>query len=250
MQKILVANWKMNTTLHEAMELVDFYKFHLRKNDNIKIIICPPAIWLESISKKLKNSHITLGAQNIHYLANGAVTGEISAPMVKEFADYVIVGHSERKKFFHESNEAIHLKVKIALKYNLKPIVCVGEELKEEGIDHVLAQVSRAIVGLNNKEIKKIMFAYEPIWAIGTGQVATANHARWIIDSSRERLAVIYNREIANGIKFLYGGSVHSKNIKSFTTEKTVNGFLVGGASLETKIFEGIYTNIMQIKED
>lgn len=247
MRRILVANWKMNTTLPEAIELVDFYKYHLRKSDKAKIIVCPPAIWLETLSKKLANSHIELGAQNIHYLPYGAVTGEISAPMVKEFAKYVIVGHSERKKFFHESNEAIHLKVKVAIKYGLVPIICVGEEIKEEGIDHVLGQVSRAIEGLDNKEIKKVIFAYEPRWAIGTGEVATADHARWIIDSSRERLAVIYNREIAEGVKFLYGGSVHSKNIKSFLSELTVNGFLVGGASLEEKIFENIYKEVSNL---
>lgn len=234
----------MNTTLHEAIDLADFYKSHLEKNDRVKIIVCPPVIWLEALAKKLANSHIELGAQNIHYLPFGAVTGEVSAAMVKEFAKYVIVGHSERKKFFHESNEAIHLKVKIAIKNNLVPIVCVGEELKEEGMDHVLGQVSRAIEGLNKEEIKKVIFAYEPRWAIGTGEVATADHARWIIDSSRERLAVIYNREIAESMKFLYGGSVHSRNINSFLEEKTVDGFLVGGASLDKIAFENIYKNL------
>lgn len=241
MRRLLVANWKMNTSYREAMDLLDYYKSHLEKNDRVKIIVCPPSIWLEMAAKKLNNSHIELGAQNIHYLPFGAITGEVSAPMVKKFAKYVILGHSERKRFFHETCEAIHLKVKLAIKHNLKPIICVGEETKEEGIDHVLAQVSKAIQGFSSKEMKGVVFAYEPVWAIGTGQVATAEHARNIIDSCRERLAVIYSRSIAETIKFLYGGSIHSKNIKSFLDEMSINGFLVGGASIKHKTFKKIY---------
>lgn len=244
-QKILVANWKMNTTYREAMDIVDFYKSHLRKHDGLKIVVCPPSIWLESVSKKLEKSHIEVGAQNIHYLDKGSITGEISAPMVKKFAKYVILGHSERKRFYHETNEAIHLKVKTAMRNGLRPIVCFGEETKEEGIDHTLAMVAKATYGLSSKEVSKIIFAYEPVWAIGTGEVSSAAHAREMISSARERLSVIYNRITTHKIKFLYGGSVNSKNISSFLDEVTINGFLVGGSSLDIKSFNKIYENII-----
>lgn len=242
---ILAANWKMNTTYHEAMELGDFYKTHLRKNDNVKMLVLPPAIWLESLAKKFKHSHIALGAQNMHYEKKGAFTGEISAEMVKKFAKYILIGHSERRHIFGETNEAVNRKVKIALANNLNPIVCYGEKNKEEGIDHILAQISKAVEGVSKKDFTKIIFAYEPVWAIGTGEVATAEHARLMINSSRERLAVIYGREAAKSAKFLYGGSVHSKNIHTFLDEKDINGFLVGGASLDTEIFGKIYQELV-----
>jgi triosephosphate isomerase len=238
---ILAANWKMNTTYAEAMELADFYKTHLRKNDNIKLLVLPPIIWLESLAKKFKSSHIDLGAQNMHYEKKGAFTGEISAPMVKKFAKYILIGHSERRHIFGETNEAINRKVRIALANNLTPIICYGEKDKNEGIDHILAQISKAIEGVSKKEFLKVIFAYEPVWAIGTGEVATADHARLMINSSRERIAVIYGREIAQKAKFLYGGSVHSKNIHTFLDEKNIDGFLVGGASLDTEVFGKIY---------
>ena len=246
MRRILVANWKMNTTYREAMDILDYYKSHLRKNDFIKIIICPPNVWLESVAKKLKNCHIEVGAQNIHYLEFGSITGEVSAPMVKQFASYVILGHSERKRFFHESNEAIHLKVKMAIKNNLKPIICFGEEIKEEGIDHTLAQVAKSIQGLNNKDIKNVIFAYEPVWAIGTDEVASVSHVRDMIESARERIAVVYSREVAYKIKFLYGGSINEKNIKSFINENMINGFLAGRASLDVKKFNSIYVKLTE----
>jgi len=245
MSKILIANWKMNTSLDEAIDLADFYKAHLKKTKNIKLIICPPSIWMNELSKKFKNTSISLGAQNIHYKEKGAFTGEISASMVREYARYVIVGHSERRIIFSENNEAINQKIKICLKNKLVPILCFGEVKKEEGIDHILAQISLAVEHINIDDISKILFAYEPVWAIGTGNVATSNHARAIIESCRERLAVIYNREIAQKAKFLYGGSVNSKNINSFINEENLSGFLVGGASLDRENFERIYNNII-----
>lgn len=242
---ILAANWKMNTNYTEAMDLGDFYKSHLVKNKSVDIIVLPPAIWLESLSKKFKKSHIELGAQNIHYEKKGAFTGEISAPMAKKFVKYVLVGHSERRHIFGETNEAVNRKVKIALANNLIPIICYGEKNKEEGIDHILAQISKSVDGVSKKDFAKIIFAYEPVWAIGTGEVATASHARLMINSSRERLSIIYTREVANKAKFLYGGSVHSKNIGSFLNEKNINGFLVGGASLDTEVFGKIYQSLI-----
>lgn len=238
-KKIIIANWKMNTTYREAMDLIDFYKIHLRKNNNLKLIVCPPSIWLESIYNKLQNSHIEIGAQNIHYLDFGSITGEVSAPMVKKFAKYVIVGHSERKRFFHESNELVYLKVRAILKSNMIPIICFGEELKEEGIDHILSQVAKSVQGISDKEVKKIIFAYEPVWAIGTGKVATAEHARDMVESARERLAVVYNRTTAYKIKFLYGGSVNSKNVNKFMCPE-LDGVLVGTSALKIKEFSKI----------
>lgn len=241
MKKYLIANWKMNTTYNEAMDLADFYKAHLKKNKNVNLIVCPPAIWLESLSKKLNKTNIFLGIQNIHYSQKGAFTGEISAIMAKKFVKYAIVGHSERRSMFNENNESVNQKVKQLFKNNLIPIICFGEKFKEEGIDHILAQISSSIDGITKDDIAKILFAYEPVWAIGTGKVATAEHARKTIESARERIAVRYGREIADKCKFLYGGSINAKNIQSFIAEKTINGFLAGGASLDGKEFEKIY---------
>lgn len=248
MKKILIANWKMNMDYREAGELADFYRYHLKSSRNVHLIVCPPAIWLENLAKKFKNSHIDLGAQNIHQLEKGAITGEISAPMVKEFCRYVIIGHSERRKFFAENDEMINQKVKTALKNNLIPILCVGEDRQAEGEGHMLSQVSRGIAGLSSYDLKNIIIAYEPIWAISANkdsEVATTSYVSEMINSIRDRLAVIYGREISNKIRIVYGGSVHSKNIKSFLDEKTINGFLVGGASLDCKTFERIYHTII-----
>lgn len=244
-KRLLVANWKMYLNLEESVELIDFYKAHFSKEENVKVIVCPSNVWLYECFKKLKNSSIGLGIQNIHFLPKGAVTGEVSAPMAKEYAKYVIIGHSERRKFFCETNEAVNQKVKMALKNGLIPIICYGEDRKEEGIDHTLAQVSKAISGVSKDDIRKIIFAYEPVWAIGTGNVATPNHVSSMIESARERLSLIYNREIVNRIKFLYGGSVNGRNIRSFLDEKNIDGFLVGGASTEPKSFSTIYNNLL-----
>lgn len=241
MKKILIANWKMNTSYSEAMNLADFYKAHLKKNKNVFLIVCPPAIWLESLAKKFKNTDIALGIQNIHFEDSGAFTGEISAKMAKKFVKYTIIGHSERRAMFNENNESVNQKVKQAFKNNLIPIICFGERFREEGIDHILAQISSSIDGLVKENVKKILFAYEPVWAIGTGKVATAEHASKMIYSARERIAVRYGREITDKCRFLYGGSVNAKNINSFLAEKTINGFLAGGASLDGREFEKIY---------
>lgn len=138
---LLIANWKMNTNYTEAMELGDYYKSHLGKYDGVDLVVLPPAVWMESLSKKFKNANIALGAQNIHYEKKGAFTGELSVFMVKKFVKYILVGHSERRNIFGETNEAINRKVKLVLANNLKPILCFGENAKEEGIDHILAQI-------------------------------------------------------------------------------------------------------------
>lgn len=247
MQRLLIANWKMNCDYKEAGELADFYRTHLKSSQNIHLVVCPPAIWLEDLAKIFKNSHIELGVQNISNLEYGAITGEISASMVKEFAKYVICGHSERRKFFHESDELINQKIKIALKHNLMPILCVGEEVKGDN-NSFLFQVSKGLAGISKKDIKKVIIAYEPVWAISSNQgskAASPDYAAEIIDSIRDRLAVIYGREISEKIKILYGGSVNSKNIKSFTDCQTIDGFLVGGASLKAEGFKNIYNSLI-----
>lgn len=246
--KFLIANWKMNTDYKEAGELADFYRYHLKSSRNVHLIVCPPAIWLENLAKKFKNYPIDLGAQNIHWLEKGAITGEISAPMVKEFCRYAIIGHSERRKFFSESDEVINQKIKTAIKNNLTPILCVGEDKQAEGEGHMLSQVSRGVAGLSSHDLKNMVIAYEPIWAISANkdsEVATTSYVTEMINSIRDRLAVIYGREISNKIRIVYGGSVHSKNIKSFLDEKTINGFLVGSASLDCKVFEKIYNSLV-----
>lgn len=237
MQRLLIANWKMNTDYKEACELADFFCNHLTRSNNIKLVVCPPLIWLESLAKIFEKTDIELGAQNVSSKEKGALTGEISAPMIKEFADYVICGHSERRRLFAETDEEIHDKIKMVLKNNLRPILCVD----------TFSEVSKATITLTKEEIKKVIIVYEPIWAISTNKNSEAANPDYVsktVDLIRDRLSIIYGREISKKIKILYGGSVNSKNIKSFIDCQNIDGFLVGGASLKREEFEKIYNSL------
>lgn len=251
LQRLLIANWKMNTDYKEAKELADLYCTQLNKSNNVKLVVCPPVIWLESLAKIFADTDIVLGVQNISSKEKGAITGEISALMVKKFAKYVICGHSERRRIFAETDEEIHDKIKMALKYNLTPILCIGEQEPFDGLragKEIFSEVSKATVTLTKEEIKKVVIVYEPVWAISANknsQAATPDHAAEIIDSIRDRLSIIYGREISEKIKILYGGSVNSKNIKFFSDCQTIDGFLVGGASLVPEVFKNIYQSLI-----
>ncbi len=243
MNRIVVGNWKMNTNFKEAQKLASSINVSTKNFKNVKIIICPPVIWIAKLNANLKSqiSNFRFGSQNIAAQEKGSFTGEISAQMVSEVADYAIIGHSERRRFFGETDEIVNKKIKIALKNNLKPIVCVGEFSKDNAQDEsnfgsIHQQVSQSLAGLNKEEIQKIIIAFEPVWAIGTGDNATGEYALKIIDSIRDRLSIIYNREIASKVKILYGGSVDDKNISEFK-QKGIDGVLVGGASLDSKKF-------------
>lgn len=243
-QRIIIANWKMNTGFSEALGLTKKIAQETKKLKNINIVLCPPFIWLYPLSKILKklNSRIELGGQNVYFENKGNFTGEISPLMLKRICRYVIIGHSERRRFLAETDEMINKKFQAVLKNGLRPILCVGEFEKTEISENhlygsVFQQLGRAIKGVTKENIKKAIIAYEPVWAIGTGKPATGKYAAEMIVSLRDRLSIIYNRKIAREIKILYGGSVDAGNILEFIRQPGIDGVLAGGASLKVKEF-------------
>lgn len=251
MKKTIVANWKMNTTLAEAKSLSRIVARGLKKLSRRDVILCPPFVWLEAVSEVLKkeNKQVKLAAQNVFFADKGSFTGEISPVMIKELCQFVIIGHSERRRFLQENDEMINKKVHAALNNNLIPIVCVGEFEKTEGLPNpeivsdnqtygsIFHQLSQSLVGVSKEDIKKTIIAYEPVWAIGTGNPASPEYAKRTIGSLRDRLTIIYDRETACKIKILYGGSVDANNSQEFLREEQIDGILVGGASLKAEEF-------------
>ncbi|QAT16961.1 triose-phosphate isomerase [Candidatus Velamenicoccus archaeovorus] len=246
MRKIIIAgNWKMNKTTVEAIELANGLKRDLYDIDAIGIIVCPPFTAIDEVAEVVYQTNIGLGAQNMHWEDAGAFTGEVSAPMLKELGcGYVILGHSERRQYFHETNETVNKKLKSALKHGLTPIVCVGESLEEREagrtFDVIRDHVTNSLKGLDKEEIKKVIIAYEPVWAIGTGKTATPDQAQEVHRFIRDLLEKAYTREIADEITIQYGGSVKPGNIKELISQKDIDGALVGGASLDVKSFAEI----------
>lgn len=251
-QKIVAGNWKMNTTLEEAQrltsELMGMVEDEVR--GNVKIILCPPFLFLHSISNQLgKNSRIALGAQNCSEHASGAYTGEISAVMLKSMGiPYVILGHSERRQYFKEKGEQLAQKVDGALANNLTPIFCCGEplEIREAGTHEALvkSQIEEGLFHLNAEALKKIVIAYEPVWAIGTGKTATTAQAQEMHAVIRKYLATKFGEEVASLVPILYGGSVKPDNAKELFACPDVDGGLVGGASLKSRDFVEIIKSV------
>jgi len=238
---LIAGNWKMNNTKRETL---DFLSSFLPKVENITVemAICPPFTDLYAAAEKLKGTKVKLGAQNMHWEETGAFTGEVSPLMLKEIpCDYVIIGHSERRQYFAETDETVNKKIKSALKHNIAPIVCVGETLaqREEGItiEFVMTQVENALKDIKPEDAKKIVFAYEPIWAIGTGKTASASDAQEVIGAIRNKIEKLYNKDVAEEVRILYGGSVKPENIKELMAEADIDGALVGGASLKPDSF-------------
>ena len=249
MRKPVVAgNWKMNKTVEETRSLVYDLSLGLREIKGVEKVIVPPFTALLSASALLEGTDIGLGAQNIHWEEKGAFTGEISAGMVAEFCQYVIIGHSERRTHFGEIDETVNKKIFSALAYNLIPIVCVGETLAEnesgktgEVLDR---QIRKGLQGLSREIASVLIIAYEPVWAIGTGKAASGKDANDVIhDHIRPALADLFGTEIANGIRILYGGSVTGDNSPEFFAQDEIDGALVGGASLKVVEFIKITQN-------
>ena len=245
-KKIIAGNWKMNNDLQGSEKLIVELK-NLLKNEkpNCDIIICPPFTSLSEASKLLKGSIIKLGAQNMHFEENGAFTGEVSSSMLKSAGcEYVILGHSERRTIFNESDELINKKIKKALLSGLKPIFCVGEllEERENGStnDVVKRQVLKGSEGISASDMKNIIIAYEPVWAIGTGKTATPDQAQEVHEFIRDLIEIEYSLEVANDITIQYGGSVKPDNAKELLSQKDIDGALVGGACLKADSFMGI----------
>jgi len=242
---IIAGNWKLNKTSREAIVLVEELKRDVADLEGVDIVVCPPFTALESVSEALIETNIALGAQNVYWADSGAFTGEISALMLKDFGvQYVIVGHSERRQYFGETNETVNKRLRAALAHGLTPIVCVGENLAEREADKTFAviqtQIQGSLAGLTFDEMNKIVVAYEPVWAIGTGKTATPPMAQEAHAFVRGLLAKIFDPDTAQSVRIQYGGSVTPENIAAFISQPDIDGALVGGASLKAASFAAI----------
>ena len=248
---VVAGNWKMNTSVNEALKLALELVELLDSVPQIEKIICPPFISLEPVGRVIRGSPIKLGAQNMHQQQQGAFTGEVSPSMLTNLCQYVILGHSERRLHFGESDELINLKVKAAYETNLRPILCVGETLEQRqggaASEIVAGQIKSGLAGLHN--INGLTVAYEPIWAIGTGVAATPETAADIMGNAiLQTLMELYGESAAGHVPLLYGGSVNPDNIGGFVRESSIHGALVGGASLRADQFSEIVRMTSEVK--
>lgn len=238
----IVGNWKMNLTLTEGVEFAKSLRNSLNGKSEVICGICPSFVFLKDICKVLEGCSIYLAAQNIHSEKNGAYTGEVSAPMVKEVGcTHVLIGHSERRHIFHETDSFINVKIKVALSVNLKPIFCIGETLdeRENGRTKYVIQIQlkEGLRGISADHIKDIVIAYEPVWAIGTGKTALPEQANEVHSFIRSFLSDEYGRENANSLYIQYGGSVKPENTRELMAQPEIDGLLVGGASIRLESF-------------
>jgi len=238
---IIAGNWKMHKTINEAKSFVEEIKGSIKETD-VEAVICAPYTILKDLKEVTKGTNIKVGAQNMHFEENGAFTGEISPLMLKELdVDYVIIGHSERRQYFNETDETVNKKVKKALEHSIIPIMCVGESLEQREAGDtksiVKSQVEKGLEGINHEDIKKIVVAYEPIWAIGTGKTASSEDANEVIAYIREVIKNVSSEDISEEIRIQYGGSVKPSNVEEIMNQSDIDGALVGGASLEPKDF-------------
>ncbi len=242
---IIAGNWKMNKDLDEAVQLVEKLKKGFKNKNKVEVVICPSFTNLSSVNEIVKDSDIKLGAQNMYTEEKGAYTGEISASMLKSVGcKYVIIGHSERRQYFNESNQFLNNKVKVAIENNLTPIYCVGETLeqREAGkVEKVIKeQVSEGLKDISADDLKKIVIAYEPVWAIGTGKTATPQQANDVHVYIRKLLVSMTSEAVAEQISILYGGSVTPETSNELMGKSDIDGALVGGASLKADSFADI----------
>jgi triosephosphate isomerase (TIM) len=246
-KKLIAGNWKMNKTAADAVSLARDIITAVGKQSDVDVVVCPPYTALESVGKMIEGSNIKLGAQNMHFEASGAFTGEISAPMLRSlFATHVILGHSERRTYFHEDDELINRKVLTALKNQLRPILCVGETLAEREAGSTLKvvqkQTERGLEGVSKDLTPNVVIAYEPVWAIGTGKVATTEQAQEVHAFIRGLLTKLFGEQAAQKVRILYGGSMKPANAPELLAQKDIDGGLIGGASLEPRSFVELVT--------
>jgi len=248
---MIAGNWKMNTTVADAVKLVTDIRPGVDHINNVDKVVCPPFVSLTAVKETLKGSTIKLGAQNMHFEEKGAFTGEVSPLMLAGLCEYVILGHSERRQYFGETNEIINKKVRAALKANLKPILCVGESLAQYDAGKTEAVVTDHVTG-SLKDIAasaSLVIAYEPVWAIGTGKAATSDQANNVIGMIRKVVAGIYGDTFAQSTRILYGGSVTADNIKELMSKPEIDGGLVGGASLKAESFISLVKQTSEVKK-
>ncbi len=246
---IIAGNWKMNLTLSQAIELVDGIQYGLPFPGEVDVVVAPPFLSLQRVAEHLKESYIGVAAQNLHFEDQGAFTGECSGKQVKDAgADYVIIGHSERRQYFGEPDEMVNKKIKAALRNELVPIVCVGETLAERERNEVAAVIGRqlavGLLDLTAGEVSRLIIAYEPVWAIGTGKTAAPDQVEEVHRLIRFSLSMKFGGQAGEAVRILYGGSVNPDNSKELLALPDVDGALVGGASLKAPDFIEIIKNI------
>lgn len=252
MRRVIIAgNWKMYKTIQESIELVNLLKRSVADVSEVEIVVCPPFTSLSDVREVILESNIKLGAQDCYWEKEGAFTGEVSCAMLRSAGcEYVIVGHSERRQYFGETNETVNKKEKAALKEGLKPIVCVGERIEErkagKTFDVIKDHVTNSLAGLTRDDMLKTVIAYEPVWAIGTGLTATKEQAEEAHKYIRGLLQKMYDAELAGSVRIQYGGSVKPDNIKELISQEDVDGALVGGASLKAESFCAIVKNCLK----
>ena len=236
---LIVGNWKMNTTVAEAEALATGIRDGLKQPAGVQVVLCPPFMSLAPVRATLIDSGISIGAQNLYHEASGAYTGEVSAAMLVGICSYTIVGHSERRSLFGETDTAVNLKIKAALGAGITPILCIGESLEQRNEGGATAVVeSQLSAGLEGIDLSDgVVVAYEPVWAIGTGQSATPEVAQAMMAHIRRTLAAIGGEDAASAVPLLYGGSVNPDNIAGYISQPDINGALVGGASLDAASF-------------
>ncbi len=242
---IIAGNWKMNNTIAAGKQLVKDLAPLVKDNKDVDIVVCPTATALAAVAEAVKGSNIHVGAQNVHWEKSGAFTGEISTEMLNEIGvEYCVLGHSERRDYFGETDEGVNKRAKAAFAAGITPIICCGEslEIREAGnyIDHVVKQIDAALDGFAAADVAKLVIAYEPIWAIGTGKTATFEQAEEVCKAIREAVAKKFDQAAADAIRIQYGGSVKPATIKDLMKQPNVDGALVGGASLKAKDFSEI----------
>ena len=242
---VIAGNWKMNQTPSQTRVFADALKAVLPKTKWCEIVVCVPFVDIPAAVKAFRDTRIAIGAQNVHHEPSGAYTGEISAPMLKDLGvKYVIIGHSERRRMFGETDELVNQKMHAALDAGLFPILCVGETLhqRELGVtlDLIALQVKAALSGVSPDKIRRVVFAYEPVWAIGTGKTATAEQANEVCQAIRAVVRKLYGARIARSVSIQYGGSMNETNAESLLAQPDVDGGLIGGASLDPNAFIAI----------
>ncbi|MGE7761749.1 triose-phosphate isomerase [Peribacillus sp. NPDC097895] len=239
---IIAGNWKMNKTLSESTAFIEEVSNLIPKQDLIDTVVCAPALFLDQLVQAAKGTDVKIGAQNMHFEESGAFTGEISPIALTDLGvSYVILGHSERREMFNETDEAVNKKAHAAFAHGLTPIVCCGETLEQreagETNEFVGSQIEKGLAGLTDEQLKQAVIAYEPIWAIGTGKSSSAQDANEVCAHIRSVVADKFSNEAAAAIRIQYGGSVKPENIKEYMSQPDIDGALVGGASLKTDSF-------------
>ncbi len=249
----IVGNWKMHQTPQQAATLIDRLQGTVKPHTHVTSVVCPPFVDLAAVHAQVQPDVLSVGAQNLHDEDEGAFTGEVSGPMLKGLAEYVLVGHSERRRYFHETDRLIAKKLAAAIRNGLKPILCIGENLSDRHDGHskrvVVDQLHGALHHMSADDLGGLVIAYEPVWAIGTGEFATPSHVEPIVSVIRLTLDELFGRPASSGTEVLYGGSVDANNARSFLEMEHVNGLLVGGASLNYQSFSAIIAAAQSLAE-